>query len=104
MRSTDFQAQIQTAVNQVNERVQEAHDLASTAAMESEALAAKQDHRIQQVENAVQQLSVSIVTKADLTGALSAAMEQQSKELRALRAKRSLDATPTNESKAQRTA
>ena len=91
-------------MNQVNVRVQEAHDIASTAAMEAEALATKQDHRIQQVENAVQQLSISIVTKADLTGALSAAMEQQSKELRLLLAKRSPDATPTNDSKAQRTA
>ena len=102
-RLGDFQAQIQTAVNQVNVRVQEAQDIAATAAMEAEALATKQDHRIQQVENAVQQLSISIVTKADLTGALSAAMEQQSKELRLLLAKRSPDATPTNDSKAQRT-
>ncbi|OLP83275.1 hypothetical protein AK812_SmicGene35985 [Symbiodinium microadriaticum] len=101
-RLGDFQAQIQTAVNQVNERVQEAHDLASTAAMEAEALTAKQDHRILQVENAVQQLSVSIVTNSDLTGALSAAMEQQSKELRALLAKGSADATPTSDRKAQR--
>ena len=103
-RLGDFQAQIQTAVNQVNEHVQEAHDLASTAAMEAEALTVKQDHRILQVENTVQQLSVSIVTKADLTGALSAAMEQQSKELRALLAKGSADATPTSDRKAQRTA
>ena len=102
-RLGDFQAQIQTAVNQVNVRVQEAQDIAATAAMEAEALATKQDHRIQQVENAVQQLSISIVTKADLTGALSAAMEQQSKELRLLLAKRSPDATPTNDTKAQRT-
>ena len=100
---SDFQSQVQSAVNQVNARVQEVQTAASSSAMELEALVARQDHRMAQVESNVQQLSAALVTKADLTAALAAAMESQNRELRSFLAKRSPDATPTGDSKAPRT-
>ena len=101
---SDFQVQVQHAVNQVNARAQEVQAATSSTAMELEALAVKQDHRVAQVESSAQQLSAALVTKADLTAALAVAMESQSKELRSFLAKRSPDATPTGDSKALRTA
>ena len=103
-RLGDFQAQIQQTVNQVNVKVQEAHNTAASCAMETEALLQSQETRVTQLEASVQQLSNQIVTKADLQDALKSAMEIQSREIRTFLAKRSPDVTPTNDPKAPRVA
>ena len=60
--------------------------------------------RIQSVEQSVQSLSSAVVTKTDLTEALTKAMEVQRSELRLLLAKRSPGDSPNSagETKAQR--
>ncbi|CAE7685124.1 petJ, partial [Symbiodinium sp. CCMP2456] len=81
-RLGDFQAQVQQAVNVVNEKVQEAQQAATTCTMETEAMLSRQEQRVSQLESSVQSLSSQIVTKTDLQDALKAAMELQSREIR----------------------
>ena len=95
----------QGAVNHVNERVEglESQVASSSAAtMEATSAVTTCESKMQQLQTSLQQLSANIATKADFTGTLQQAMEHQSKELRLLLAKRSPDATPTNESKLPR--
>ena len=104
-RFGDFQAQIQGAVNHVNEKVgglESQVASASPCSMEASAAVATCESKLQHLESSLQQLSANIATQADLTGALQQAMEHQSKELRLVLAQRSPDVTPTNESKLPR--
>ena len=75
---------------------------ASTSSMEASQAVTAYKNKLQHLQNSFQQLSANIATQADLNGALQQAMEHQSKELRLLLAKRSPDATPTNEPKLPR--
>ena len=93
-RLQDLQLQMQTAVNAVNQRVAETE----ANAMEQHAINLKNDQKLDQLQQSVQAVVASTVTKTDLADAL--------KNLRHLfqQTKRSSpDVSPRNEGKAART-
>ena len=101
-RLQDLQLQMQQAVNVVNQRVDVIQSQNATSSMEASATLAQQEQRLGQLETSMQNLSANVVTKVDLADALRSAMENQTREIRQMLAKRTPDASPAHEAKAPR--
>ena len=101
-RLQELQVQMQQAVNVVNQRVDVIQSQNATASMEASATFAQQEQRLGQLEVSMQNLSANVVTKVDLADALRSAMENQTREIRQMLAKRTPDASPAHEAKAPR--
>ena len=100
----ELQAQVQQAVNMVSQRVDAVQTQAAASSMETSAVFAQQDQRLSQLESSMQTLTTNVATKVDLAEALRSAMEGQAREIRAMLAKRSPEASPAHEAKAARNA
>ena len=101
-RLQDLQERLQGAVNEINQKVLEVENRVTTRSTEAEAVVKCQEDRLQKVEQGMQAISSAMVTKNDLSQALKEAFESQSRDLRAMLAKRSPDVTPTGDNKVSR--
>ncbi|CAE7844766.1 unnamed protein product [Symbiodinium necroappetens] len=91
------------AMSELTNQLQASESIASSRAAEIELRQQSQEERLGSVEQSVQSLADKVVTKVDLSTALQAAMEQQTRDLRSLLAKRSPDCTPSSDPKMQKT-
>ena len=96
-RLQDLQEQLQAAVNTVNHRVTAIETHVNNSVKEVHTAVMGQDSRIQQLEANFNGLSNTVVTKTDLAQALREAFDSQTRDIRSMLAKRSPDATPTND-------